>query len=560
MEDDQLANDLRSIFLEELAEILENLEGAFLRFEKDNQSSECINELFRYFHNIKGSSKTVGLNGLSSFTHSAENILGKLRSGEMFPDGKVIAGLLEAIKLMRAFYESISDGNSSAESFLVQHQSVLNGLLEDNKDQTVEGFKIFHEDVVENSQPVRKEPNKPERVRPRSEENIKLPIRKIDELLDLFGEQVILQSSLDHVLEQDLEEQREFIRKTITSLKKITQDLQHTMVSLRMVAIRPLFNRMERTVRDVAKETGKEIEFIRQGDTSELDKNIVDSLIDPLNHMIRNAVDHGIECPDEREKIGKSRVGRVSLLAARNGGAFEIVLEDDGQGLDREKIIEKARRLNLLAGHGDSMSDQEVFDLIFHSGFSTRENATQISGRGVGMDVVREKITSLKGTCQISSVRGQGTRFLLRLPLSLAMFNGTIVSVLGERYVVPNSDFSEAIPISTEVAKDIEENRLVRIKDRVFKAINLCEVLRTEPKHQTNKSKQNLALITKYENTEYAFLVNDILSQEQIVLKRLGPEFRQVQASSGGTILGDGQVALVLDLNSLVVSEGRKAS
>ena len=341
------------------------------------------------------------------------------------------------------------------------------------------------------------------------------------------------------------------------------------MVSMRMVSIKPLFVRMERSVRDVCKITGKDIDFIREGETQEIDKTIVDSLMDPLNHMVRNSIDHGIETKEDRVKAGKNPKGRVVLSAQRNGGAFEIILEDDGKGLDKEKILEKAIKQRLVVGDGSNLNDSQIYEFIFNPGFSTKDQVTEISGRGVGLDVVKQKIKQLKGTFSVTSTKGKGSKFIIRLPLSLAMFNGTVVKIDDERYVVPNSDFNEAIYFDKNlIQKALTKENVIRIKDRVLKVIDLRRHLVTptrqykhsekDGKSKNKEVKHALALVSKVENEEYAFVVNDILSQEQIVLKRLGPEFRQIKMSSGGTILGDGKVAIVLDLNMMLDSKNKK--
>ncbi|MFK7871977.1 MAG: chemotaxis protein CheA [Oligoflexales bacterium] len=594
MSHDDLLRELKQTFLDELSDLLESMEEAFMRLEKNQDDKDCVNELFRLFHNAKGSGKTVGLTDLSQCAHAAENILSQIRADEMKITPDIIDGLIHTVDHLRNYQQQARNNVEADTHHLTTHTQKLEYLLhnpqvegsEDTEHSTTSSershdVKQSSGDDYRQEESSDSEPPPPYLEQPSAmiqpttvtaDELIKIPLRKIDELLNLFGEQVILQSSLDHILEGDISDQEEFVRKTALSLKKITQDLQYTMVSLRMVTIKPLFNRMERTVRDISKMTGKEIDFIKKGETAELDKTIADALIDPLTHMIRNAVDHGIESAEDRVEKGKDPIGKVSLTAQRNGGSFEIIVEDDGGGLNREGILRKAQKLGIIKGSGEELSDEKVFSFIFASGFSTREEATEISGRGVGMDVVNQKIIALKGHCKIFSKKDKGTCFIIRLPLSLAMFNGTIISISGEKYVVPNSDFNEAISINEDCYQ--KDENIIRLQDRILKVIDLKDILVTkrmdvtpkkekkrnkaevidveEIKTKKKKSTKKLALITRYEQNEYALFVNEILSQEQIVLKQLGPEFRQVKSSSGGTILGDGKVALVLDLNSVV--------
>ena len=594
--DQELLEELRQTFIDEMRDILDVLESTFLDFERHPQDPSTVNEVFRYLHNMKGSSKTVGLTELCLMAHHAESILSKIRANELFPSKEIVDVLVNTVSVFRDYHDGLLQGKVDDVDEVLAYAQKLEACLTQDQNQKsnevvtqsppegpvhpaeVSGFELFTDEPVEGgseatiaeAEPVAtvvakiEEAPAPAQVasqnqakpsKKKIEEQIKIPLNRIDALLDLFGEQVILQSSLDHLMEGDLEESREYLRQTVSSLKKITQDLQYTMVNLRMVPVKPLFNRMERAARDVAKLTGKEINFVRKGEHDELDKTIVDALVDPLTHMVRNAIDHGIETPEDRRSKDKDPIGTVVLSAERNGGMFEIKLTDDGKGLDREVILKKARDKSLISGSGEDLSDSQVFDYIFHSGFSTKTEVTEISGRGVGMDVVRSKLKTLKGSCRILSKKGMGTRFVIRLPLSLAMFNGTIISVSGQRYVVPNSDFNEAISLDLSQAEKLDSgDNIIKLRDRVLQIIDLREPLLTVVGQGSYKEQKThkLALITTYENTEYALLVSDIISQEQIVLKRLGPEFKQVGCSSGGTILGDGHVALVLDLNALI--------
>ncbi|MFK7823528.1 MAG: chemotaxis protein CheA [Oligoflexales bacterium] len=619
MDQSDLLNDLLATFTDELGDIVEHIEQTLLIFEKDSSNNLVIDELFRYFHNVKGSSKTIGLTGLSSYAHDIEHILSLLRSGEMNATPALIDKLLESSDLLRSYFVQLSSGPKSETSEMVEdlenfrkelkkvhssegdkqqtdsmqdeksskdantEDSAASHAPEASRDQSAnepseessdsEAYGVFYKPKKkEATKPNESKVQKPAAPKPKQTaaqnqagqqrlETIKIPLNRIDELMELFGEQVILQSSLDHILEQDLESQREFIEQTVTSLKKITQDLRYTMVNLRMVPISPLYARLERAVRDTAKITGKPIKFVKEGQSSELDKSIVDSLVDPLTHMVRNAVDHGIEDEETRLKNGKQKEGVIILSAGRNGGSFEIILRDDGKGLDREAIIEKATKSGLITGDPSNLSDNEVYNLIFNSGFSTRQEATEISGRGVGMDVVNEKLKQLKGTCQIKSEKNKGTEFTIKVPQSLAMFNGTIILVNNERYVIPNSDFHETIALSPDTLKLADSNfNKIRLEERILTVLDLREILAINYRKEKGNAKSknyHLALITRFENQEYALLVSDIISQEQIVLKELTQEVNQIKESCGGTILGDGKVALVLDLRKLIAGNKR---
>ena len=591
--DDSFMAELAATFVEELEDTLDSIENAFLRLEKNPDDKDVLHEIFRYFHNIKGSSKTVGFTELSQFAHIAENLLANLRDGTFQLNDHMMDALLQSADLMRAYAESVKGGAAEA-SDLEAHALVLGGFLagdqtpletkssapsapsepsgpSEPEDESFVNFSAEPEalskpspvDNIALQKPAPREAKAPSR--PVTDETLKVPVQRINSILDLFCEQVIIQSSLDMALKEGQWDQ-DFIEKTLGQLKKLTQDLQHTIVTLRMVPIKGLLNRLERSVRDIARVSGKKIQFERHGQDAELDKNIVDALVDPLNHMVRNASDHGIEDSATRLKAGKNETGTVRLSAGRVGGSFEIVLEDDGKGLDAERILQKAMKLKLINESANLTQDQ-IHELIFHSGFSTLDKATELSGRGVGMDVVRQQLLALKGSCQIQSEKGKGTKFIIRLPLSLAMFQGTIVMVSGQRYVVPNSDFTEAISIDEKDFFNVSDSRkVVKIKDRVTRIVDLKGQLRFHPhelhrRHESEgKAGKKLAIILDYEEEHFALLVDDILSQEQIVLKRLGPEAKQFSKASGGTILGDGAVALVLDVKEVVRSVRSKTS
>ena len=599
--EEEFLASLRETFLDELGDTLDQIESAFLGLERNPGSKDIINEIFRYFHNVKGSSKTVGLTHLSHFAHTAENLLSKLRNDELSLTGDMTDCLLQCSDLMRDYNEGLQNDqenvgpmeahekrlaefldapveeSSDAGFGVFSDEEISNGRTPDSSasppsieqdeiknDQQAEASESVQEasapeSVVENPEQGNEEPNekKTERKGPKKEreEFIKVSMTKINQILDLFGEQVILQSALDHSIESHVDDS-DFISKSVGQLKKITQDLQHSMVTLRMISLENLFNRMERTVRDVSRLTGKKINFKTVGQNAELDKTIVDALLDPLMHMVRNAVDHGIESVEERIEQQKDPEGTVTLMAQRVGGAFEISITDDGKGLDQEKLLQKAIERGVVS-KGAKLSEDQINELIFASGLSTRDEASEISGRGVGMDVVRSQIRRLKGVCYITTRLGKGTRFVIRVPLSLAMFNGTVVTINGQRYVVPNSDFTEAITLKY---KDHEirarNDQVIRLGERVLRVIDLRKNLKLQKMIASKREKEYtdkvLAIVAEQDGREYALLVSDILSQEQIVLKELGPEGKQIRGASGGTILGDGRVALVLDVGAII--------
>jgi two-component system chemotaxis sensor kinase CheA len=365
-------------------------------------------------------------------------------------------------------------------------------------------------------------------------------------LLNSFGEQVLLNSRLGHLL-SDIDNNKTEILATYDQVNKIVSELHQSILSLRTLKLEGIFNRLERVARETSKAVGKKIEFIKVGSDLELDKSIVDSLIDPLTHMVRNSIDHGVEKTIDREKLGKNIVGKVTLNAYKQGNSFFIQIIDGGKGLNRHNILSKAIEKG-IAKPDRKYLDTEIFNFIFANGFSTKDSASEVSGRGVGMDVVNTMISDLKGSCEIKSTLGEGTTFTIRLPMSLAMFNGSIVHIGKHSCVVPNSDFIETGRYENIESQQSSE-RLIKFKNRIVRAIDLSEELNIPMAIEGNDS---MAIITKYKSEEYAFLISKMIRQEKIVLKKLDDDLKNVGGVSGGGILSDGQIALVLDLNLII--------
>lgn len=617
IEDQQLLD----IFLDEFVETVDNLEESFVEYERDPDDISNIQNIFRIFHNLKGASKTVGFDSLADFAHNAESILGKYKDAVEKPSPTLMQLLFDSVDALRDYSSGLMSGSGnpgpienltreliSADSGGGGSQDPSEELsrdIEANKDmlssgndadsvveeaigdgKPVGGLHFF--DEAENpkspvstsskkeEQPAPSPAKTPTQVAAKSaapksvatapEETIKVATSKITEILDLFGEQVILLSGMQYLLDLDEEEvDLEKLRHSTSMLTKISRDIQHTMITLRMVSLRPLFNRLSRTIRDVGKMTNKDIDFVRVGESSELDKNIADALVDPLNHMVRNSVDHGLESGDEREAAGKSRTGRICLTAQRSGGSFLVILEDDGKGLNKEAILEKARSNGLIKpGDEKKLEDKDIFAMIFQSGFSTRKVADEISGRGVGMDVVNQTVKKLKGTILVESTPGQGSRFTIQLPLSLAMFNGTVIEVGQERYVIPNTDYKEIISGEQLEHRQVDQGyNICKIKDEIYVHVELEKELKVNTvKHgiKNEKSKntgstdddKHLMIISSYADKKFAFTINGIQNQEQIVLKEISNMSKKCVEAGGGTILGDGQVAVVLDISSIM--------
>jgi two-component system chemotaxis sensor kinase CheA len=335
----------------------------------------------------------------------------------------------------------------------------------------------------------------------------------------------------------------------LADLERNTRDLQESVMSIRMIPMSTVFNRFPRMLRDLAAKLGKKVELVTQGEATELDKSLVEKITDPLTHLVRNSCDHGIEMPDERTARGKPEQGTITLVASHQGGSIVIEVRDDGRGLNREKLIKKAREKGIDAP--DSMSDSEVWSLIFAPGFSTAEQVTDVSGRGVGMDVVKKNITSLGGTVEIDSAEGYGMKVSVRLPLTLAIMDGMSVGVGDEVYILPLSSVVESFQVQASTIKTVAgSGRVVEVRDEYMPVIELEKVFdvpRFDFEHVSS-----IMVVVEAEGGRVALLVDELLGQQQVVVKNLEANYRKVNDVSGATIMGDGRVALILDVGSLV--------
>ncbi len=378
---------------------------------------------------------------------------------------------------------------------------------------------------------------------------IRVSVEKVDQLINLVGELVITQAmlaqnsrGLDPVVYQQL-------ITGLTDLDRNTRDLQEAVMSIRMIPMSTVFSRFPRMLRDLANKLGKKVELVTQGEATELDKGLVEKITDPLTHLVRNSCDHGVEMPADRIANGKPETGTITLAASHQGGSIVIEVRDDGRGLSREKLLRKAREKGIDAP--DSMTDSEVWNLIFAPGFSTAEQITDVSGRGVGMDVVKKNILSLGGTVEIDSAEGYGMRVAVRLPLTLAIMDGMSVGVGEEVYILPLSSVVESFQVSPEMVKTVGgSGRVVEVRDEYMPVIELEKVFQV-PRFDWEHN-AGIMVVVEAESGRVAVLVDELLGQQQVVVKNLESNYRKVSDVSGATIMGDGRVALILDVGSLV--------
>jgi len=377
---------------------------------------------------------------------------------------------------------------------------------------------------------------------------IRVDIKKLDDLIDMVGELVITQSMIRQSDTLAALGDRKLVRD-ISQLASITSELQRSSTVLRMVPIKQTFQRMSRLVRDLSKNSGKLINVVTVGEDTEIDRNMVDEIYNPLVHMIRNAVDHGMEMPEERIQAGKPERGTIKLKAFHRGGNIVIEISDDGRGLNREKIRQKAIK-NGLISPSDSLTDQEVNRLILLPGFSTAEKITDISGRGVGMDVVKQAVEKLRGKMDIQSVEGKGTTFVTGFPLTMAIIDGMIVKVGNERYILPTVAIRQLIrPDRAAYNCIVGEAETINVMGRLLPLVRLHRLFDIEPVH-ANPWEATL-VVMEGEKRSKCLLVDEILGKEEVVIKNLGESLKRIKGVSGGAILGDGNVGLILDPEGL---------
>lgn len=393
--------------------------------------------------------------------------------------------------------------------------------------------------------------NKPAAAASQVESSIRVSISKIDQMVDMVGEMVIAQSMLSRfgmLADQINAPWADELKEGLLDIERHTRSMQEAVMSIRMMPISFAFNRMPRIVHDVSAKLGKDIELIMEGENTEVDKTVLEKLTDPLVHIIRNSVDHGIEKPDIREGNGKPRKGTVVLAAFHAGGNIVIQIKDDGAGIRLDKVRQKAIDNGVIT-ETQQLSDKEIVDLIFHAGFSTADQVTDISGRGVGMDVVRRNIRELGGTVDVQTEQGKGSIFTIRLPLTLAILDGQLAKVGDETYIFPLASIVESVLPSEENIKSVKGNHLYRLRDAYIPIIRLYDFF-NRPTGQRNLT-EGLLVVVENGDKRFGVFVDTLESQQQVVIKSLETNFRKVNGISGATIMGDGTVAMILDLTEL---------
>ncbi|MBA5687115.1 chemotaxis protein CheA [Rugamonas apoptosis] len=386
--------------------------------------------------------------------------------------------------------------------------------------------------------------------------SIRVSIEKVDQLINLVGELVITQAMIEQRVDTLDPMVHERLLNSVSQLTRNTRDLQEAVMSIRMMPMDFVFSRFPRMVRDLAAKLGKKVDFITNGAATELDKGLIERIVDPLTHLVRNSIDHGVEMPDVRRAAGKADAGRLFLSASHQGGNIIIEVSDDGGGLNREKILAKAMQSGLAVS--DSMPDADVWQLIFAPGFSTAEQVTDVSGRGVGMDVVKRNITAMGGVVDIRSAKGYGTTISISLPLTLAILDGMSIRVGEEVYILPLGFVIESLQPAPEDVKEISgKGKVVKVRGEYLPLVPLYQMFDITPRFTCPS--EGIVVIIETEGRKAGLFIDDLVGQQQVVVKNLESNYRKVAGISGATILGDGGVSLILDVAALIRSSRQLA-
>jgi two-component system chemotaxis sensor kinase CheA len=542
--------DILREFVNEAREHLENIEQGVLVLEEQPEDASTLSSIFRAFHTFKGASGFLRLLPVNRLSHELENLLDYARSGRMQLTPPCINIILEGKDVLKDFIDELQlqiDGHNPVEPIHVPANDLterVRHLIENPESAASPDRETKTASQVEPASRSQADSRKKA-----GSQMMKVDTRRFDSLVELVGELVIAQSQVSqHPDLVNLRSQQ--LSRNLLQLSQISLELQKIAMSLRMVAIKATFQKMNRLVRDLTANVNKQINLVIIGEDTEMDRTIVEELADPLMHMIRNSVDHGIEKPEDRIANGKPATGTIKLSAFHQGGNMVIEIADDGGGLNKDRILSKAIERGIVSP-GAELEDHQIYDLIFAAGFSTAEKITDISGRGVGMDVVKQNIAKLRGKIEIDSASGKGTTFRIFLPLTLAIIDGLIARVGEQRYIFPTLSVCESFrPTAAMISTICGKGEVVKVRDKLRPMLRLYDYFGIEPR--SKDPTQSLLIVVESANQQRCILVDELIGKQEVVIKSLDERFKQNKALAGAAILGDGKVGLILDPRALV--------
>jgi len=524
-------------FLVESEEGLDLMEHALVQMESNPSDPELLHSIFRVAHTLKGNATSLELRDLAGFAHVVEDLLDVLREQQSLPGADLISLLLKAVDELRAMVAASAAGPRELTAAQQKLRKEIAREVEKRAKRTVTAAEAHGE----SSSAV-----KLDALPGTGRRTLRADVEKLDHMLNLTGEIVIAQGRLRRMIEKLDVEQGRAILEMHREAERLYMDLQGEVMSIRMVPVGPLFRQFVRPVRDLANSHGKLARLEVVGGDVEIDTTVLEQLKDPLLHLLRNAVDHGFEKPAVRESRGKNPCGLLRLTAAHSGGNIIVKLEDDGAGFDRTRILEKAKRLGLTSSK-DEARDEDLYGLVFRAGFSTAESVTDLSGRGVGLDVVRRNIDNLRGTVEVSSVAGTGSTITIRLPLTLAIIDGFSVRVGSETFIVPLEHVTECTELP-ERQRSLEASGILNLRGTALPYVRLRRAFSLPGE----APKRENIVVVKVNEFHAGIAVDELLGGMQTVVKPLGRAFRGVPGISGSTVLGDGRVGLIIDVPGLL--------
>ena len=601
-----------SVFFDESQEHLDEMEHLLLELDTESPDAEQLNTIFRAAHSVKGGSGIFGFDALGSVTHIMESLLDNVRQGKMAINPQMVDLFLSSVDVLKGILDSYKSGSEidwpSAHKICERLEAVTHpnaiaveneiegfGFFTEPEPHTAEdGFGFFSDPVlpsIEDAYGFFNETDLPNKnlatfektldktilndsgsvaeslelsskntpIKPKATDapasanensSIRVDVAKVDQLINLVGEIVITQSMLNLIGKSIDGPLGEKFQSVAGELERNTREIQEAVMSIRMLPVSFVFNRFPRVVRDLSTKLGKSIDLIIEGGDTELDKGLTEKLVDPLTHLVRNSIDHGIESLDVRINRNKNPTGTVVLKAAQQGGSIVISISDDGGGLSRTKILAKANEKNISIA--DNPSDSEVWQLIFAPGFSTADQITDVSGRGVGLDVVKRNVQSLGGRIDIESQEGIGATFTIRLPLTLAIVDGMCVSVGDQTFIIPLVNIVESMqPLEKDIKTLAGDDQLLLVRDQYWPILPLYKAMQLEP--DFSEAHKGIAVLVEANKHRFALFVDALVGQQQVVIKSLEQHYKRVQGVAGATIMGDGSVALILDVESLAI-------
>jgi len=573
-QDPELVGD----FVMESREHLASIESRMLLLEQNPNDMEAVHSVFRGFHTIKGLAGFLEFPDIQAVAHEVETLLDQARNSKLAITPAVVDAVLENADFLKqaiAAVEAGTAGNAAPPAadphrFIARIRAVMSGESAPAAPAAEAKPAAVPEkpappapaaapkagiapaanppETPAPAPPAPAAPPKEAAAKPADAASVRVETGKLDYLMDMVGEMVIAQSLIRHNPGlATLQDPR--LQGDLSQLARITGEVQRTAMGMRMLPIGQLFQRTARLVRDLSRKAGKQVELETKGEDTELDKTIAEELADPLMHMVRNAIDHGIERPEARVAAGKNPTARLRLAAYHQGGQIVVEISDDGRGLDREKILKKARQ-NGLIEEGAQLSENEAFRLIFEPGFSTAEQVTDISGRGVGMDVVRKHVQKLRGRIDIQSQPGAGTTFFLKLPLTLAIIEGLVVVVGSERYIVPIFAVREMFrPTRETIATVRGRDEMAQVRGHLLPVVRLYRRFGVQPRSEDPC--EGLLVVAECEGRPFCLLVDDLDCKQEVVIKSLGETLKNIAGIAGCAILGNGRVGLILDMDGV---------